>query len=146
MGGAGLIGEAGRGSTARERLRSLAGFLKTIEPDRLTFSRWYGSGKGCAVGLAAMLHAGMRAQGLSLANEECLRRCRPVYDGKSDWEAVCAFFGISHAEATTLFTSKGYGNDAQPHPHRIAARVLAFLSGAAPAVAAERDSVDSLAA
>ena len=118
-------------ASGSERLRVLAEFLTATNPDHITFSRWYGSGKGCAVGLAAMTDPVTQAQGLSLANEDSLKECRPVYDGKSDWEAVCAFYGITHPEATLLFTPAGYHGELRPHPLRIAARVLTFVDGKA---------------
>lgn len=121
-------------ASGAERLEYLATFLDKVSPDRLTFSRCYGTGKGCAVGLAATQEARLQAQGLSLAHEESLKECRPVYAGKSDWEAVTTFFGISHEEATLLFTPAGYGGDLRPHPHRIAARIRSFVSGAFGAV------------
>lgn len=124
-------------ASSAERLEYLATFLDNVSPDRLTFSRWYGTGKGCAVGLAATQEARLQAQGLSLANEESLKECRPVYAGKSDWEAVTSFFGISHEAATELFTPAGYGGELRPHPRRISARIRSFLSEAATAGAAQ---------
>ena len=41
-------------ASGSERLEYLASFLEGASPERVTFSRWYGSGKGCAVGLAAV--------------------------------------------------------------------------------------------
>src|SRR5689334_21212945 len=117
-------------ASGAERLEYLAAFLENVSAERLTFSRWYGGGKGCAVGLAATQEARIQAQGLSLANEDCLKECRPVYAGKSDWEAVTTFFGISHEDATLLFTPAGYAGELRPHPHRIAERIRSFLSGA----------------
>ncbi len=123
-------------ASGTERLEYLATFLENVSPDRLTFSRWYGTGKGCAVGLAAIQEASIQAQGLSLANEDSLKECRPVYAGKSDWEAVTTFFGISHEDATLLFTPAGYGGELRPHPHRIAARIRSFTgAGFVPAKA-----------
>ena len=46
-------------ASGHERLAYLAAFLDTVAPDRVTFSRWYGSGKGCAVGLAAVESTGL---------------------------------------------------------------------------------------
>ena len=113
-------------ASGRERLGYLAAFLETSAADRITFSRWYGGGKGCAVGLAAVLDPRIQAQGLGLANEDSLKECRPVYAGKSDWEAVTVFFGISHQQATMLFTPAGYHGELRPHPLRIAARIRAM--------------------
>ena len=128
-------------ASGRERLGYLAAFLETVAADRITFSRWYGGGKGCAVGLAAVAEPRIQAQGLGLANEDSLKECRPVYAGKSDWEAVTVFFGISHQQATMLFTPAGYHGELRPHPLRIAARIRAAVvtesdSAAAGAMAA----------
>lgn len=115
-------------ASGAERLEYLAAFLEGASPERVTFSRWYGSGKGCAVGLAAVQEPRIQAQGLQLANEESLKECRPVYREKSDWEAVTTFFGISHEDATMLFTPAGYHGELRPHPQTIAARIRAYLS------------------
>jgi len=119
-------------ASGHERLAYLAAFLDTVAPDRVTFSRWYGSGKGCAVGLAAVLEPRIQAQGLGLANEDSLKECRPVYAGKSDWEAVTAFFGITHQQATVLFTPAGYHGELRPHPRRISDRIRSMLAEPTP--------------
>ena len=121
-------------ASGRERLLFLAVFLETVDPERITFSRWYGGEKGCAVGLAAVMEPRLQAQGLGLANEDSLKDCRPVYDGRSDWDAVCAFFEISHTEATLLFTPVGYLGEMRPHPLRIAASILSLAGPSAAAV------------
>ena len=131
-------------ASGAERLEYLATFLDSVSPDRLTFSRWYGTGKGCAVGLAATQEARIQAQGLSLAHEDSLKECRPVYAGKSDWEAVTTFFGISHEEATSLFTPAGYGGDLRPHPQRVAERIRSFVTGALGVVKAEAVLAEAL--
>jgi len=119
-------------ASGHERLAYLAAFLDTVAPDRVTFSRWYSSGKGCAVGLAAVLEPRIQAQGLGLANEDSLKECRPVYAGKSDWEAVTAFFGITHQQATVLFTPAGYHGELRPHPRRISDRIRSMLAEPTP--------------
>jgi hypothetical protein len=118
-------------ASGSERLEYLASFLELASPERVTFSRWYGSGKGCAVGLAAVQEPRIQAQGLSLADEESLKECRPVYRQKSDWEAVTTFFGISHEDATLLFTPAGYHGELRPHPRRIAERIRGYLRDSA---------------
>ena len=122
-------------ASGSERLEYLASFLEGASPERVTFSRWYGSGKGCAVGLAAVQEPRIQAQGLSLANEDSMKECRPVYREKSDWEAVTTFFGISHEEATMLFTPAGYQGDLRPHPQTIAARIRTFVAAMTPKAA-----------
>jgi len=59
-----------------------------LTADRLTFTRWYGEGKGCAVGLAAALNPWFQAQGLRLAQDHTGKICWPVYDGQSDRAAI----------------------------------------------------------
>ena len=138
---------AGRyAAPGHDRLLYLAEFLATVNPDHITFSRWYGGGKGCAVGLAAMMDPRLQAQGLSLANEDSLKECRPVCGGKSDWEAVCAFFSISHPEATVLFTPAGYHGELRPHPLRIAARIYAFVGSDRPEANSETRGLATVAA
>ena len=127
----GPIGTERYVAPGRERLRFLAAFLETVHPESITFSRWFGGGKGCAVGLAAVMDPRMQAQGLGLANEDSLKECRPVYEGKSDWEAVTAFFDISHQDATLLFTPAGYHGELRPHPQRVASRIREYLGRSA---------------
>ena len=67
------LSSAGRhAAPGHERLLYLAQFLESVNPDHITFSRWYGGGKGCAVGLAAIMDPRLQAQGLCLANEDSL--------------------------------------------------------------------------
>ena len=42
--------------------------------------------------------------------------------------ACTQFFGISHQQATMLFTPAGYHGELRPHPLRIAARIRAMLN------------------
>jgi hypothetical protein len=111
-----------------ERLDQLATFLDTVAPDRLTFSRWYGDGKGCAVGLAAAEEPWFQAQGLALRRNDDLKECQPIYGDRRDWRAVVAFFEISQADARSLFAPDGYGGELRPRPERIAARIRDFLA------------------
>jgi hypothetical protein len=117
-----------------ERLAELAGFLDGLPGCILTFTRWYGHGRGCAVGLAAVHSAWMKAQGLELADDASLKDCHPVYDGKSDWDAVAAFFEIDIETARRLFSRVGYAGEIRPHPKAVAAAIrrhLAYASVAA---------------
>lgn len=111
-----------------ERLAELAGFLDSLPDGMLTFSRWYGHGRGCAVGLAAVHSAWMKAQGLQLADDASLKDCRPVYAGLSDWGAVAAFFEIDLETANRLFSRAGYDGDMRPHPRAVAAAVRRHLA------------------
>lgn len=115
-------------ASGTERLDQLARFLDTLPAGMLTFSKWYGDGRGCAVGLAADGDPWFRAQGLALLHDERLKDCQPVFEGRKDWCAVVAFFGISHAEARELFSPEGYGGDIRPDPKRIAAKIRRRLA------------------
>jgi hypothetical protein len=110
-----------------ERLAEMARFLDTLPAGMLTFSRWYGHRRGCAVGLAAVHCAWMKAQGLALADDSSLKDCRPVYAGLSDWDAVAAFFEIDVDTARRLFSRSGYADELRPHPRAIAASVRRHL-------------------
>ncbi len=118
--------------SGRERLTHLAAFLDGIAPEKLTLTRWYGEGIGCAVGLAAALDPWFKAQGVRLADQGDVARCRPVYRGKTDWRAVASFFQIGVNEAAHLFGRRSYAKQAQPHPSRMAARIRAYLACTGP--------------
>ncbi len=115
-------------ATGRERLARLADFVETLPPGKLTFSRWYGLGRGCAVGLAAAGDPWFLAQGLRLSAKDSLKDCGPAYAELSDWAAVAAFFEISLATARGLFDSAGYGGDMQPAPLRVAHKIRRHLA------------------
>ena len=68
-------------ASGQERLSHLVAFLETVQPGRLTFTRWFGDGRGCAVGLAAAFDPWFQAQGLRLEQDESLKDCRPVFRG-----------------------------------------------------------------
>ena len=122
-------------ASGEERLIELAAFLEGLPGDILTFSRWYGHGRGCAVGLAAIHSAWMKAQGLALADDACLKDCRPTYEGRADWEAVAAFFEIDIDTARRLFSRIGYNGELRPHPRAVAAAIRRHLA-LTPAVVA----------
>ncbi len=119
-------------ASGRERLAHLAAFLDGLQPEKLTLTRWYGDGIGCAVGLAAALDPWFKAQGVRLADQEDFKQCRPVYQGKTDWRAVASFFQIGVNEAAHLFGRRSCGRQAQPHPSRMAARIRAYLACTGP--------------
>lgn len=123
-------------ASGEERLVELAGFLDGLPAGILTFSRWYGHGRGCAVGLAAVHSAWMKAQGLELADDRSLKDCRPVYEGRSDWDAVAAFFDIDIDVARRLFSRIGYDGELRPHPRAVAAAIRRHLALSPVAVAA----------
>lgn len=123
-------------ASGRDRLIRLADFLDNVPAGMLTFTRWYGDGHGCAVGLAAAQDLWFQAQGLTLAGFGTLKECRPVYDGLSEWPAVAEFFDISIAEALDFFTAGGYGGNVRPPAHDIARKIHAHLATSLAATAA----------
>lgn len=117
----------------RERLGELAIFLEDLPADRLTFTRWYGEGKGCAVGLAAALNPWFQAQGLRLAQDRTGKICWPVYGEQSDRAAVADFFGLSQSELRALLDPEGYDGMLDPHPKSVAKKIRSFLAEAVAA-------------
>lgn len=115
-------------ASGRDRLNRLADFLDNVPAGMLTFTRWYGDGHGCAVGLAAAQDPWFQAQGLTLAGFGKLKECRPVYEGLSEWPAVAEFFDISIAEALEFFTAGGYGGEVRPPAHDIVQKLRAHLA------------------
>jgi len=124
-----FVGDISRhDASGRERLSELATFLEDLPADRLTFTRWFGEGKGCAVGLAAAQNPWFQAQGLRLAEDPTGKICWPVYDGESDRAAVAKFFGISQNDLRALLDPEGYDGLLDPHPKTVAKKIRTFLS------------------
>lgn len=124
-------------ASGRDRLNRLADFLDSVPVGMLTFTRWYGDRRGCAVGLAAAHDVWFQAQGLTLVGDGTLKECRPVYEEHSEWPAVANFFEISLGEALDLFTAGGYGGTLRPQPSDVAQKVRKHLARSkAAAVAA----------
>ncbi len=115
-------------ASGRDRLIRLADFLDNVPAGMLTFTRWYGAGHGCAVGLAVAQDPWFQAQGLTLADFGKLKECRPVHNGRSEWPAVAEFFDISIAEALEYFTAGGYGGQVRPPAADIARKVRAHVA------------------
>ena len=115
-------------ATGRDRLQHLADFLDKLPVGMLTFTRWYGDRRGCAVGLAAAHDVWFQAQGLTLTSDDRLKECRPVYEGYSEWPAVAHFFELSLAEALDLFTASGYGGELRPPAKVVAEKIRAHLA------------------
>jgi len=115
-------------ASGRDRLNHLADFLDNVPAGMLTFTRWYGDGHGCAVGLAAAQDPWFQAQGLTLAGFGTLKECRPVFEALSEWPAVAEFFDISIAEALEFFTAGGYGGEVRPPAQDIAQKIRAHLA------------------
>src|SRR5262245_58491680 len=112
-------------ATGRERLEMLAALVETLPPERLSLARWFGFGKGCAVGWAAT-DPWFRAQGLRLGHSDDLAHCRPEFEHRSDWAAVASFFAITHGEAQRLFTVAG--GVSKPEPSVLARRIRDFIA------------------
>ena len=115
-------------ASGRDRLSHLAEFLDNVPVGMLTFTRWYGDGRGCAVGLASAHDPWFQAQGLTLVGDGTLKECRPVFDDHSEWPAVAEFFDVSIAEALDLFTAGGYGGKLRPPARDIAHKIRTHLA------------------
>jgi len=116
------------GESGRARLAALADFVEQLPPGTLTFSRWYGQGRGCAVGQAAARDPWFAAQGLRLEREESLKDCRPSYAGLSDWDAVATFFELTPEAARQLFDRAGYDGQIRPEPAAVAGKIRHHLA------------------
>jgi hypothetical protein len=116
-------------ASGRERLLMLADFVETLPAERLSLTRWFGFGKGCAVAWAAT-DPWFRAQGLRLEEADSVSGCRPEYRRRTDWAAVASFFEITEADARTLF---GGASGLRPEPAQLASRIRAFLAERAAA-------------
>ena len=111
-------------ATGRERLCMLADFVETLPPERLSLTRWFGFGKGCAIAWAAT-DPWFRAQGLRLEDSDSLAECRPEFKSRTDWAAVASFFEITVQEAQHLF---GGARGLSPVPAVMAGQIRAFLA------------------
>jgi len=116
-------------ASGRERLLMMADFVETLPAERLSLTRWFGFGKGCAVAWAAT-DPWFRAQGLRLEEADSVSGCRPEYRRRTDWAAVASFFEITEADARTLF---GGASGLRPEPAQLAGRIRAFLAERAAA-------------
>ena len=116
-------------ASGRERLAMLAEFVQTLPEERLSLTRWFGFGKGCAVAWATT-DPWFRAQGLRLEAADSVAGCRPEYRQRTDWAAVATFFEISEADAQRLL---GGAAGLKPDPAALAARIRGFLAERAAA-------------
>ena len=115
-------------ATGGERLTRLADFLESMPAGMLTFTRWYGDRRGCAIGLAATFDPWFQAQGLTLVGDGKLNECHPVFEDRTEWLAVSRFFDISLCEALDLFTAGGYDGDMRPPARAVAQKVRAHAA------------------
>lgn len=104
-------------------------FLEALPPDRITLRFWFSDGRGCAVGLAAT-DPWFQAQGLQLEHIDQLARCHPVYLGRTDWDAVAAFFELTIDQCRSLFAAEAYQCSLQPLPQIMADRIKRHLAPA----------------
>lgn len=126
-----------------ERLATLATFLETLPPNRLTLGFWFKDGRGCAVGLAAAMEPWFQAQGLRLKDIDRPVLCHPVYQDRSDWDAVAAFFGLSFEHCRELFSAAAYKGMLRPSPSVMVGRIRRYLAACATADSAEGRSLPS---
>jgi len=131
-------------ASGRERLAALATFLDDLPPNRLSLCFWFKNNRGCAVGLAAATGLWFQAQGLRLVDIDRPALCRPVYQDKTDWDAVSAFFDLSYERAQELFSAAAYYDVRQPAPGLIAARIRRHL-GSVMKRSSPRDNAASVA-
>ena len=115
-------------ASGSERLEQLAAFVESLPAGKLTFSRWYGHGRGCAVGLAAAGQPWFLAQGLRLEGGDSLKDCRPIYGAASDWAAIAVFFDLPPGEARQLFDREGYSGRIRPTPQEVAGKIRGYLA------------------
>lgn len=120
-------------SVGRQRLRILADFLPTVPGEQFDMSNWIAGGReleqgcgtsGCAAGWAGTIDA-FRAVGYRCGQDG------PRFDGRSDWSALAAFFGISNDDALNLFCPMR----AAESPSQVAARIREHLVQTADAPA-----------
>ena len=116
-------------ATGRERLSALVSFVEALPPDQITLRFWFSDGRGCAVGLAAT-DPWFQAQGLRLENVDQLARCHPVYLGRTDWDAVAAFFELTIDQCRSLFAAEIYRCNPESLPQIMADRIKRHLAPA----------------
>lgn len=80
----------------------------------------------CAIG-SACLDPRFNALGLSVeVIQDGLAVGTPVYGEKRNWDAVCAFFGLTEWEAEQLFAAGAYRLGRSTPVHMVKDRLLAF--------------------
>ncbi|MCY1464232.1 hypothetical protein D9M71_822310 [compost metagenome] len=92
---------------------------------------WYDEGTcgttACAVGWAC-LDPWFNDQGLMLNRDTIFED--PQFGELRQWEAVCAFFGISQGQAEHLFFYLSYAANERRNPLAVVARIEGMLGGA----------------
>ena len=123
-------------ASGSERLTRLADFLESMPAGMLTFTRWYGDRRGCAIGLAITHDPWFQAQGLTLVGGDTLKECHPVFEDRTEWLAIAQFFDISLRDALALFTAAGYDGEMRPPAGDVARKIRAHLAMAKAEIAA----------
>ena len=124
--------------TPKQRLQTLANFLRTVPAHKFDLWSWRSAPPsalslsdqsltdpscgtaGCAVGWACAYPA-FQAEGLAFHP----KIGAPTLYGHIGWEAVKVFFGLSLADASYLFHCSGYPSN--PTPDMVADRIEKFI-------------------
>ena len=106
--------------TGLQRLAVLADWLETIPPERIEMGAWKCGTSACAVGWGCASPA-LAEEGLRFATRWGSVES-PSYDGRSDWDAVEAFFDLTFDEADFLF----FDYD-DPSKSAVVARIREFI-------------------
>ena len=140
----------------KERLNKLVDLLENLpkEREKLNYGMdiptdfdlavWYEKSpcgtSACAIG-HAMLHPWFYEQGLKFDygndNDTAYHNLEPIFENglgiHSSWNAVAAFFDISHSDAEMLFQDEGYEHEqgllVKVTPDEVAARIKEYLAG-----------------
>jgi hypothetical protein len=103
-----------------ERLLKLADFLDTVPAEQFDLSSWKCSTTACAVGWACTIPE-FQDEGLRSAN--MAHAGLPLFDNKSGWDAVNAFFAVTDEQADHLFYDLNYPNRHRTTPAEVANRI-----------------------
>lgn len=110
----------------KKRLLELADLLDANDGEHFSMEEWYHTNPecgytACAVG-TALFHKPFREQGLSCEKTE-EGDLNPIYQSKSNWQAVEAFFGLEKKDAEFLFSPKSYETGDKTGPGVVANRI-----------------------
>lgn len=108
----------------KDRLRKLADHLDTVAPEKFDLSNWSCGTTACAVGHACTMPE-FQMEGLSTSLNTWGRF--PKYLEYDSWDAVEAFFDLTHHQARYMFADWCYPSDEQS-PSHVAARVRSMVN------------------